>query len=89
MTTVERCEKSDLLVRECAHCQNVEDDIGFIPIRLEGTWIEARRTSVCAAECGRLVEKGDDVVLAELNAGGVDNGWCHVECTRPPNGGLV
>jgi hypothetical protein len=54
----ERCEKTDLLVRECAHCKPPAP----APPRdtsLFGTWFDARFESDCDGSCGGVIEEGE------------------------------
>ena len=63
-----RCDWSDLLVRDCAHCRGLtlDDKLIDTPAERWGNHFEARYPGVCA-ECGgtfpagqRIIRFGDD-----------------------------
>lgn len=80
------CEYSDLPVDECAHCTGatLADPL---PIRWEGTDREAEYITGCR-ECGRTIDVGAEIVLADVEQNGVSKHWCHRECTRMAGTGL-
>lgn len=93
MRHVTICEWSDLDESACGHCTGADKRYEeamrglCLPTSIPGTWKEAGFNGVCAAGCPRRIFEGDDIVKAELD--GLTQGWCHVECTREPNGGLM
>jgi hypothetical protein len=69
----ERCENTDLLVRECAHCK----PRASLPPRdtsLFGRWFEAGHDSDCDGECGGEIEAGD-----MIRSDG-EGGWLCTSC---------
>jgi hypothetical protein len=78
----ERCERTDLLVTDCAHCRGLPDlPTGPEPtLRPDGggaVTIAARYGGYCH-ECGRSIRIGDSITS-------VDDGWvgeCCVEVSR-------
>lgn len=93
-TAVERCDYSDLLPDECAHCTGANDLDDLLvavnavpdrrPIRWEGTWAEAEFAGRCGCgDCCDRIEPGDDITLAHGGPRGRDqDAWCLLEHTR-------
>jgi hypothetical protein len=62
-----RCELTDLLVEQCAHCRPVEPK----PEKV-GPRIVAQYNGYCP-ECGDGIDQGDTIVRT-------DDGWVHENC---------
>jgi hypothetical protein len=69
----ERCEASDLLVSQCAHCRPkpARDTSGF------GVWITAGFDSDCDGPCGGGISEGD-----ACRSDG-EGGWLCRNCGTP------
>ncbi len=85
--TEERCERSDLLVSQCAHCQGHEPTTGTVtaeilrgasaraPIRLgRATAVRAQYPGRCAADARHRIEEDDWIYSS-------DAGWLCRECS--------
>jgi hypothetical protein len=73
----ERCERTDLLVTDCAHCRDLPDlDAEEIVVVRRGTWFTALYGGRCA-NCKTTFEAGD-----QIRADGYGNGGWLAECCR-------
>lgn len=66
----ERCELTELLVDQCAHCRGV-DDLPALPPKWSGplTWIPAQFPGRCSG-CGEPINPGDWII-----SDGHETGW--------------
>ncbi len=75
--TEERCERTDLIKDQCAHCRGhdhpEQDYIGSHPPL--GTTVLARFEARCARYVEHRIEPGDVIRKA-------DEGWLCTDCTR-------
>jgi hypothetical protein len=75
-----RCERTDLLVEQCAHCRGRVDveaiDWSGVVVRQV---IGARFDGRCALDGRHTIHEGDRI-------GRVDEGWCCTTCTRRASG---
>jgi hypothetical protein len=93
VTTVERCEKSDLPVDQCA-CSECRTDLhtsehdlpDVLPLQVPGTWTEATYPGVCQCGCGQRYAVGAEIALARFARG--DRLWCLAGHTRAFDGAL-
>lgn len=72
-----RCDLTDLLVDQCAHCLGHEDQklnerIGAVRIHQR---MEAKYQGPCALDCGGRIEVGDFI-------GRTDAGWACPRCVH-------
>ncbi|WAL67095.1 hypothetical protein ORV05_04725 [Amycolatopsis cynarae] len=74
MATKERCELTELLVIECAHCRSplVAPPP---PVTHRGPTIRASYETDCV-ECGDRIYEGDEITTCD------DGPWIHAECTE-------
>lgn len=56
--TTERCERTDLLVRDCAHCKKLPDPERVKPA--VGDWFDARFPGRCS-RCQTDFDPGDEI----------------------------
>jgi hypothetical protein len=55
----ERCELTELLATDCAHCRRVADPFTALPIEY-GQWFMARYHGNCT-RCGEPIKPGDPI----------------------------
>jgi hypothetical protein len=70
--SAERCDKTELLVTECAHCKY--GDARPEPIEVPGHVFAAWYPGVCT-ECEQEIHPGDWIVAV-----GLDQGYAHDGC---------
>jgi len=70
----DRCEKTELLVDQCAHCLGHDQTAAVAAAELQVTWtIQARHPSRCALDARHPIEIGDRI-------GKTDHGWICSPC---------
>jgi hypothetical protein len=72
-TAEPRCEKTDLLASQCAHCRPRPP----LDVSAFGPWITASFDGECAGDCGRPLRAGDSI-----RSDG-EGGWLCVHCGTP------
>lgn len=78
-----RCDLTELLVDQCAHCLGHKDDVGAIDTRtavVERTML-ARYDGRCALDTRHPIEVGDRI-------GQTEHGWACSGCTETPGRAL-
>ncbi len=74
---IERCEKSDLLVDQCAHCLGHKLEA---PVLCRSGYPFAARYPGRCAMCLEPIVAGEQITYVREHGGGLVDGYAHAEC---------